>query len=438
MAFFRRRTSGSRKTRVESSPLDEQAWASVERPAVTFQGLWTDPLGRLGTRCLQLLIIGVIAGLVVLGMLRLTLIVIPTLIAVILSCALWPLVTRLRRVMSPLLAAWTVFLGALLILGGIGTGLVFSVINQWPTLVEQAVEGFNQLNSTVQNVVGGLPFSIDGQQLDDAVQRVTAFITSSEFGTGALHTLTAAGSLVTGTILLLVILFFFLKDGDKIWAFFVSWTPAHFRHTWILSGDRALHTFGGYIRGTAIVAAVDTAGITLTLLILQIPLALPLGVVVFLGSFIPLVGATVVGVLATLVALVTNGPVSALIVLAAVILVNQLEGHFLQPVVMAHTLSLHPLVVLMALTAGTVLGGIVGAVVAVPLTAAGWRVVKVWTGRETSDPVPQAREDIEHVEELQEEETNAAEQEKQEAAELAEQAEELSGEQQPERAEGRD
>ncbi|WP_279402225.1 hypothetical protein [Arthrobacter sp. JCM 19049] len=107
---------------MESSPLDEQAWASVERPAVTFQGLWTDPLGRLGTRCLQLLIIGVIAGLVVLGMLRLTLIVIPTLIAVILSCALWPLVIRLRRVMSPLLAAWTVFLGALLILGASAPG----------------------------------------------------------------------------------------------------------------------------------------------------------------------------------------------------------------------------------------------------------------------------------------------------------------------------
>lgn len=107
-----------------------------------------------------------------------------------------------------------------------------------------------------------------------------------------------------------------------------------------------------------------------------------------------MVGATVAGVLATLVALVTNGPVVALIVLAAVIIVNQLEGNFLQPVVMANALSLHALVVLMALTAGTVLAGIIGAVLAVPLTAAAWAVIKVWTGREKKDPAVEAKQDI--------------------------------------------
>ncbi len=136
----------------------------------------------------------------------------------------------------------------------------------------------------------------------------------------------------------------------------------------------------------------------MALVILQVPLALPLGVIVFLGGFIPLVGATVAGVLATLVALVANGPIVALIVLAAVIAVNQLESNFLQPVVMAQTLNLHALVILMALTAGTVLAGIIGAALSVPLVAVAWSVLKVWTGRDeprSTNPVDEAQEQIE-------------------------------------------
>ena len=378
--------------------------AKDAKPDFTVTSLWTDLLGRLGIRSAQLLIVGALATFLIIGMLRLTMIVIPTLLAVIISCALWPLVIKLRRVVSPMLAAWIVFLGSLLILGGIGTGLVFSVIKEWPKLVDQAVQGFNQLNEMVQGFIGTMPFNVDQSQIDNVVETVTGFLTSSQFGTGALNTLSAAGSFVTGMILLLVILFFFLKDGDKIWAFAVSWTPRHYRNKWILSGDRALRTFGGYIRGTATVAAVDALGITATLLIVQVPLAIPLGVIVFLGSFVPMVGATVAGILATLIALVTNGPVVALIVLAAVILVNQLEGNFLQPVVMANALSLHALVVLMALTAGTVLAGIVGAVLSVPLVAASWAVIKVWTGRDKSDAVAEASEDIKSEVEIHEEE----------------------------------
>ena len=369
--------------------------SEVAKPNFTVPGLWTDMLGRLGIRSAQLLIVGTLATFFIIGLLRLTVIVIPTLLAVIISCALWPLVLKLRKVFSPLLSAWIVFLGSLLVLGGIGTGLVFSVIKEWPKLVDQAVEGFNQLNDMVQGFIGNMPLSIDQAQIDSVVNSVTSFLTSSQFGTGALNTLSAAGSFVTGLVLLLVILFFFLKDGDRIWAFAVSWTPKHYRNKWILSGDRALRTFGGYIRGTATVAAVDTLGIGVTLLILQVPLALPLAVIVVLGSFIPMVGATVAGILATLIALVTNGPVVALIVLAAVIIVNQLEGNFLQPVVMANALNLHALVVLIALAAGTVLAGIVGAVLSVPLTAAAWAVVKVWTDRDNSDAVDDAKKDIE-------------------------------------------
>lgn len=369
----------------------------AKRPSFTVSGLWTDTVGRVGIRALQLLLIGTVIGLVVLALLNLTVVVIPALIAIILSCALWPLVRLCRKVMSNMLAAWTVFLGSLLVLGGIGTGLVFSVINEWSTLVDQAVEGFNQLRVWADDIMGSLAVSIDQEQIDSAVDTVTGFLTSSEFGVGAVTTISAAGTFVTGLVLLMVFLFFLLKDGDRIWAFFVSWTPTHFRTQWIASGDRAMHTFGGYIRGTAIVAAADAVGITLALVILKVPLALPLGVIVFLGGFIPMVGATVAGILATLVALVANGPVVALIVLGAVILVNQLEGNFLQPVVMAQTLNLHALVILMALTGGTVLAGIIGAVLSVPLVAVAWSVIKVWTGREENHgmgPVEHAEQQI--------------------------------------------
>ncbi|WP_334123163.1 AI-2E family transporter [Glutamicibacter sp.] len=409
MALFRRGKNHTpkKKQTQKSIPVTASGSSLSEadaKPDFTVSGLWTDLLGRLGIRSAQLLVVGALAAFLIIGMLRLTTIVIPTLLAIIISCALWPLVVKLRKVFSPMLSAWIVFLGSLLVLGGIGTGLVFSVINEWPKLVDKAVQGFNQINDTVQNLLGNLPIAIDQEQIDSIVHTVTGFLTSSQFGTGALNTLSAAGSFVTGLVLLLVILFFFLKDGDKIWAFAISWTPAHYRNKWILSGDRALRTFGGYIRGTATVAAVDAIGITATLLIVRVPLAIPLGVIVFLGSFVPMVGATVAGVLATLIALVTNGPIVALIVLASVILVNQLEGNFLQPVVMANALNLHALVVLLALTAGTVLAGIIGAVLAVPLVAASWAVIKVWTGRENKDLIPVASAEIKSEVELDHEE----------------------------------
>ena len=417
--------------------LYEAEMQEKKRPSFTVSALWTDIFGRIGIRALQILLVGTVVGMVVIALLNLTVVVIPAMIGIILACALWPLVRLCRKVMSNLLAAWTVFLGSLLVLGGIGTGLVFSVINEWETLVGQAVQGFNQLRDLVTELTGSLGINFGQEQIDSALDTVTGFLTSAEFGTGAVTTISAAGTFFTSLVLLMVILFFFLKDGDRIWAFFVSWSPDHYRAKWIASGDRALHTFGGYIRGTAIVAAADAIGIMLALFILQVPLALPLGVIVFLGGFIPLVGATAAGVLATLVALVANGPVVALIVLAAVVLVNQLEGNFLQPVVMAQTLSLHALVILMALTAGTVLAGIIGAVLSVPMVAVAWSVIKVWTDRDVPaewDPVDRAEEQIEMVgmerkrrqDELKEQ--HKAEKQAKKARKIAEAREKISAE----------
>lgn len=375
-----------RKPRQRPALEPTEAGLVAVQPSHSVPGMWIDPLGRVATRSVQVLVVLVLASAVVFSLLRLSLIALPVLIGLILSCALWPLVRLLRKVMSPLLAAWSVFLGSLLVLGGIGTALVYSVIAEWPDLVDKGAEGFG----TLQEMLNRLPWSVSDDQIDQAVSQATGFLTSSQFGAGALSGLSAAGNFFTGLVLLLVILFFFLKDGDKIWAFFLAWMPDHQMHRWLSTGERTVQTLGGYMRGTATIAAVDAIGITAALLILRVPLAIPLGVVTFLASFIPMVGATFAGILATLIALVTNGPVVALIVLGAVIVVNQLEGNFLQPVVMAHALNLHALVILLALAAGTVLGGLVGAVISVPLTAVAWTLVKIWSGRDVPAAVAEA------------------------------------------------
>jgi predicted PurR-regulated permease PerM len=153
-------------------------------------------------------------------------------------------------------------------------------------------------------------------------------------------------------------------------------------------GFRSLEILGGYVRGTAIIALVDSVFIGIALLVLGVPLALPLAVIVFVGAFVPLVGAAVAGVLAALIALVANGPFVALMVILAVVVINQLEGNFLQPVVMGRSLSIHPLVILIALTAGTILAGIVGAILSVPVAAVVWAAIKVWTGEDQDEDEP--------------------------------------------------
>jgi predicted PurR-regulated permease PerM len=194
-----------------------------------------------------------------------------------------------------------------------------------------------------------------------------------------------------------VVLFYFLKDGKDIWGFLLRGFRGDHRAKAELAGLRTMEVLGGYIRGTAAVAAVDAVCIGGALAIMQVPLALPLAVLTFVGGFIPLVGATAAGVLAVLVALVSNGPIGAIIVLAVVVVVNQLEGNFLQPVLMGKAMAVHGLVILLALTIGTILAGIIGAVLSVPLTAVGWAVIKVWSGKDSPEPAAQPEMDPEPV-----------------------------------------
>lgn len=356
------------------TPDNPAARASGTAPT-TLRTLLTDKLGWLGLRSGQILLVLMLTAVVIFILVQVKLVVIPVLVAIILASALSPVVGWLRRRgLSPLLATWITLLAAIAVFGGILTLIVLAVENQWSSLYSSASDGIDQLSTYLTEG----PLAIDAAQIEDARNAAIDFLTSSQFGSGALAGVSVVTEIITGAVLVFVILFFFLKDGDVIWTFFLRPFKGERLQRGRRIGTTSVRVLGGYVRGTAIVAFVDAAAIGIGLTILQVPLALPLAVIVFLTAFIPLIGATIAGILAALVALVANGWVVALIVVGIVVLVNQLEGNFLQPVVMAQSLKLHPLVILVALTVGTILAGIIGAVLAVPIAAVGWAIVKAW------------------------------------------------------------
>lgn len=357
----------------------EPAAAPKKRPAKQPSALWTDGLGRVGTRAAQVLLILTVAVVSVYALMQIKLLVIPVLIALILAAAIGPFVNMLRRRGIPGgVATGLAFVALLALLAGISTVIYFSVRNQWGELAAQASSGLDELEHFL--LTGPVP--IEQEQLDQAREGIVQFATSSQVRSGAITGLSVVTEFIAGASLMVVILFFFLKDGAKIWNFFLRPFSGHREAKLRRVGSRTLEVLGGYVRGTAIVALVDTVAIGAALLIMQVPLAFPLAIIVFIGAFIPLVGATVAGILAALVALVANGPIVALIVVAVVVAVNQLEGDLLQPIVMGKSLQLHALVILMALTAGTILAGIVGAVLSVPLAAVAWAIIQVWTAED--------------------------------------------------------
>jgi predicted PurR-regulated permease PerM len=340
--------------------------------------LWADGFGRLGIRSIQVIVVVAVTAGIVFAMQQVTLVTIPLVLALIFACAFAPAMTWLRRRGVPSVFATLITLLAIaIVLTLLGWLIVWAVRDQWDELYVQAESGFQSLLAWVDT----LPFDfLSTDQIDEWVAWLTDFVLSAQFGSGALAGVGAVANFLTGLVLMVTILFFFLKDGPQMWEFLLR--PFHgeqYRRARRI-GDKTTVVLGSYVRGTATVAFVDAIGILIGLLILQVPLAIPLAVLVFLLAFIPIVGATLAGIVAALVALVANGPINALFVVGVVVLVNQLEGNFLQPVLMGRSMKLHAFVILIALTIGTVLGGIVGAVLAVPIAAAVWGIVQVWDG----------------------------------------------------------
>lgn len=332
------------------------------------EALVDSAFSRLATLSLRFLLIA--AALVVLGWLAgaLWVVLLPVLLGLLLATVLWPPVRLLRsRGVPAALAAIGVLLLALLILVGILGGLAPQVTSQSQELADQVSGGLQEL----QEALVGPPFNLGDEQIGEAVDDVIGELqkNAQNIATGVLSGAVAAGSLLLTGVLALVMCFFYLKDGPK----FLPWTaglvgPRAAPHVASVA-QRSWVTLSGFIRAQAAVGLVDAVFIGIGLAVLGVPLALPLAVLVFFGAFIPIIGAFVTGALAALVALVTNGWVTALIVIGLVLVVQQLEGNVLQPILVGRTLDLHPALVILAVTAGGTLAGIVGAFLAVPVVA---------------------------------------------------------------------
>lgn len=299
---------------------------------------------------------------------KLEVIVVPVLVALLLSALLVPVVDWLDRHGLPRGGAVAlVLLGGFAILGGILAFVVLQFIDGLPGLTEQVTQS---IESTRRWLING-PAHLRSEQIDSAGNAAIEALHNNQakLTSGALSTAATVTELVTAAVLVLFTLIFFLYGGRNIWRYVVQIVPAHARERVHEAGSAGYGSLIGYVRATFLVALTDAAGVGAGLAIMGILLALPLASLVFLGAFIPLVGAVVAGFLAVVVALLAKGIVYALITLGLLVAVNQIEAHLLQPLVMGRAVSIHPLAVVLAISTGGVLAGIVGALLAVPTVA---------------------------------------------------------------------
>ncbi|WP_229789602.1 AI-2E family transporter [Pilimelia terevasa] len=318
----------------------------------------------------RLLAIGVVSFYVLdlIGVLRI--VVIPLVVALLLTALLAPAVRALREVRAPRsFAAGIVLVGGLSTVVATLTAVVTQFVRNVPALSRNAAAGVDEIREWLRSG----PLHLSDRQLDQAIDTGQEWLdkNTASLTSGAVSTAATLFEMLTGAVLVLFATFFFLRDGERIWAFLVRLFPRAARSRVRTAGDASWVSLGAYVRATVLVAFIDAIGIGLALSLLKVPLAFPLAALVFLGAFVPIVGAALSGTVAVLVALVDadGGPVKALLVLGAVILVQQLEGHVLQPLIMGKAVALHPLAVIIAIAAGVVLAGIVGALIAVPLVA---------------------------------------------------------------------
>lgn len=314
-----------------------------------------------------LLLLGA-AVLAIWGMATLALVTLPVIVALILATLCVPAAEWLeRRGLAPALAALIVVVGGLAAIVGIVIALV-------PSFVEQILALRPTVDAGVESVLTWLedgPFNYDRERIDELLESVSdrASSSSSRIFSGVLSGAAAVANGVAALALMVVLLFFFVKDREELTGWLLARTSPRYRDTVAAVGRRSWSALAGYVRGTATIALIDAAGIGIGLAILQIPLVLPLALLVFLGAFIPVIGALLAGMIAVLVALADGGITSALLVLALILLVQQVEGNVLQPVIMRRAVALHPVVVLLALAAGAGIAGIVGAFLSVPVAA---------------------------------------------------------------------
>lgn len=316
----------------------------------------------------RMLVIGLALAAILWIVVELRIIVIPVLIAVLLTALLAPMVAKLRSWGAP---KWVGVVTALLTLFASVGVLTTLIVTQIRSFSSSFVTRSERVYQEILDWLATGPLHISEKQIDDYVSDLIESIQKDSSGiwSGALSVATTGGHVLAGVLLTLFSLIFLLIDGPRIWRWVVGIVPKTARAAFDGAGRAGWVSVGHYVRIQIFVAFVDAVGIGIGAAILQVPLVIPIAIMVFLGSFVPFLGTIVAGGIATFIALVYNGPVNALIMLGIVVLVNQIEGHILQPLVMGNAVRVHPLAVVLAVSTGTLVAGIPGALFAVPIVA---------------------------------------------------------------------
>jgi Predicted permease len=316
----------------------------------------------------RLLVIGAVIAVVIFLIIQLRLIVIPVLIAILLSALLVPFVDFLRRHHWPRwLAIVLAMVGIIVVVSGLILLAVMQIRGEFHELQARSTQAYENLRGWLR----GPPFTFTDTQLDGYLGSLWSALQqdSQVLISGALSIGSTLGHVLTGLLLTLFSTLFILIDGKGIWAWVVRVFPLRSRAAVDGAGKAGWVTLKNFVRVQILVATIDAVGIGLGAFFLGLPLVIPIAVLVFLGSFIPIVGAVVTGALAVVIALVYNGWLAAVIMLAVVLLVQQIEGHVLQPLIMGSAVKVHPLAVVLVVAAGSLLAGIPGALFAVPFAA---------------------------------------------------------------------
>jgi predicted PurR-regulated permease PerM len=340
----------------------------------------------------RLLVIGVSVGAALYVVLRLQLVFGVLFAALVFTAILLPLRRWFERLglHRGLATAATVIVGLLLVMAAVA-GIAAALRGQAHDIGDSVRHGVDQGRNWLKTG----PLHLTDQKIDDYVDQISNSLKNnrSRIASGVIGATSTAGEILSGIFLTLFTTIFLLHDGERIWRWLVNILPRSAHQSVDEAGNLAWTSFTGYVRGTAIIALVDAVLIGVGIAIVGVPLALPLAVLVFFGAFIPIVGALVSGFVAVAVALATKGFGAAIIVLVIILLVQQLEGHILQPLVMGRSVHLHPLAIVLTVAAGSLVGGIPGAIVAVPFAAIANTTLTYYGRRARTEPVDTAADD---------------------------------------------
>jgi predicted PurR-regulated permease PerM len=316
---------------------------------------------------------------------RLSFVAIAVFVGLLITALLRPLTDLLARRMHRGVAVAIAVIQAVVVVGGVVAFVTTSTVGQFSRLANQFATGIAEIEA----FLSGPPLRLPAGELTRWTNQALAWISEhrGELAAQAVGEVGVVAELFAGLALAVFCALFFLHSGERLWGWVVGQLPVR-PHKWDAAGRAGWMAFAGYTRGVVAVAVSNAVLVGIALHLLKVPLALPLTLLVLLGAFIPLIGAPIALWIAVLVALAGRGPLTALAVLVLIVLIGQIEGHVLHPMIMSRAVKLHPVVVAVSVASGTVLAGIIGAVVAVPMVAVAWATFAQLRAMDPDTPAP--------------------------------------------------